>query len=57
MLAYVAMFAMFIFVYVTEFVKRGLIHTPNFSTLRMRNSASIGSTALKFGSKSSLSLF
>ena len=36
--------------YVTEFVKRGLIHASNFVTLKMCNSASIGRTALKFSS-------
>ena len=43
--------------YVTEFAKRGLIHTSNFSTLRMCNSASAGPTALKLGSKTFLSLY
>ena len=42
---------------VTEFAKGGLIHTSNFSNLRMRNSASIGPTALNFGSRTSLSLY
>ena len=41
------------YVYVTGFAKSGLIHTSNFSTLRMCNSASIGPTALKFGSRTS----
>ena len=40
--------------FVTEFAKRDLIHASDFSTLRMCNSASIGPTALKFGSKSFL---
>ena len=37
--------------YVTEFVKSGLIYASNFLTLRICNSASIGPTALKFGSR------
>ena len=43
--------------YVTEFAKRGLIHASNFSTLRRCNSASVGPTALKFGSSTLLSLY
>ena len=35
----------------------GLIHASNFSTLRMCNSASIGPTALKFGSRTFLSSY
>ena len=42
---------------VTEIVKRDLIHASNFSTLRMCNLASTGCTALKFGSKTFLSLY
>ena len=42
--------------YVTEFVKRGLIHASDFSTLRMCNSASVGPTALKFGGRTFPSL-
>ena len=36
---------------VTEFAKRGLIHASDFSTLRRCNSASVGPTALIFGSR------
>ena len=43
--------------YVTEFAKRSLIHAFNFSTLRMCNSASVGLTALNFGSRPFLSLY
>ena len=35
----------------TKFVKRGLVHASDFSTLSICNSASIGPAALKFGSK------
>ena len=41
----------------TKFAKRGLIHASNFSTLRMCNSASVGSTALNFDSRTLLSLY
>ena len=44
-------------IYVTEFAKRGLIHASNVSTLRMCNSTSIRPTALKFGSRTLLSLY
>ena len=37
--------------------EKGLIHTSNSSTLRMCNSAFIGPTALKFGSRTLLSLY
>ena len=40
----------------TEFVKSGLIHASNFSTLRICNSACVRPTALKFGSRTFLSL-
>ena len=43
--------------YVTEFVKRGLIHASDILTLRRYNSASVGPTALKFGSRTLLSLY
>ena len=43
--------------YVTKFAKRGLIHPSNFSTLKICNLASTGSTALKFGNKTFLSLY
>ena len=35
----------YIYIYVTEFAKRGLIHASNFLTLRMCNSGSVGPTA------------
>ena len=44
-------------IYVTEFVKRGLIHASDFSTLRMCNSASVGPTALQFGGRTFPSLY
>ena len=42
--------------YVTGFVKRGLMHAPNFLTLRMCNATSLWPIALKFGSNTFLSL-
>ena len=45
------------YIIVTEFAKRGLIHASSFLTLRICNSASIGPTALKFGTKPFLSLY
>ena len=44
-------------IYVTEFAKRGLIHSLNFSNLRMCNSASVGPSAWKFGGTPFLSLY
>ena len=41
--------------FATGFVKRGLIHISNFSTLRMCNSACIGPTVLKFDGRTFLS--
>ena len=41
----------------TEFVKRGLMHASDVSTLRICNSASVGSTAMKFGGRTFSSLY
>ena len=48
---------MYLDIYVTEFAKRSLIHASDFSTLRRCNSACVGPTALKFGSRTLLSLY
>ena len=42
--------------YVTD-LQKGLIHSSNSSTSRICNSGSIGSTALKFGSRTFLSMY
>ena len=44
-------------IYVTGFAKRVLIHASNFSTLRLCNLACVGPTALKFRSRTVLSLY
>ena len=46
-----------LYIYVTKFAKRGLIHAFKFLTLRMCNSASVGPTTLKFCSKTFLVLY
>ena len=49
--------ATYVYIQYDQICKKGLIHASNSSTLRMCNSASIGPTALKFSSRTFLSLY